>query len=66
MEGTSNLRIDDETTDTKQKVYYVSRINPKKPWPTNSTLAMFVSGGQFKKFKILTIGNDNVKVVVVK
>lgn len=66
MESISNLRIDDETTDTKQKVYYVSRIDPKKAWPTNSTLAMFVSGGKHKKFKILTIGDDNVKVVVVK
>lgn len=66
MESISNLRIDDETTDTKQKVYYVSRIDPKKPWPTNSTLAIFVSGGKHKKYKILTIGNDNVKVVVVK
>lgn len=64
--NTSNLRIDDETVETRQKVYYVSRINPKLPWPTNSTLAIFVSGGKFKKFKILTIGDDNVKVVVVK
>lgn len=66
MENTSNLRIDDETTDTNQKVYYVSRIDPKKPWPTNSTVAIFASGGKFRKFKILTIGDDNVKVVVVK
>lgn len=66
MESTSNLRIDDETTETRQKVYYVSRINPKLPWPTNSTLAMFVSGGKHKKYKILSIGDDNVKVVVVK
>lgn len=64
--NTSNLRIDDETTDTKEKVYYVSRINEKLPWPTNSTLAMFVSNGQHKKYKILSIGDDNVKVVVIK
>lgn len=64
--NTSNLRIDDETTDTDQKVYYVSRINQKLPWPTNSTLAVFVSNGKYKKYKILSIGDDNVKVVVIK
>jgi hypothetical protein len=64
--NTSNLRIDDETSDTEQKVYYVSRINERLPWPTNSTIAIFVSGGKFKKFKILSIGDDNVKVVVIK
>lgn len=64
--NTSNLRIDDETTETRQKVYYVSRINPKLPWPSNSALAVFVSGGEYKKFKILSIGDDNVKVVVIK
>jgi len=61
-----NLKIDDESSDTKKKVFYVSRINPKIPWPTNSALAMFASGGEFKKFKILTIGDDNVKVVMIK
>lgn len=64
--NSSNLRIDDETTDTKQKVYYVSRINSKLPWPANSMLASFVSGGNWKKYKILSIGDDNVKVVVIK
>lgn len=64
--NTSNLKIDDESSDTKQKVFYVSRINPNIPWPTNSTLALFVSKGVFKKFKILTIGDDNVKVVMIK
>lgn len=62
----SNLRIDDETTDTKQKVYYVSKINPRLPWPSNAELAVFVSGGKFKKYKILTIGDENVKVVMIK
>lgn len=66
MENTSNLRIDDETTETRQKVYYVSRINPKLPWPTNSTLAIFVSGGKYKKYRVLSVGDDNIKVVVVK
>jgi len=61
-----NLQIDDESSDTKQKMFYVSRINPKIPWPTNSALAMFASGGKFKKFKILTIGDNNVKVVMIK
>lgn len=61
-----NLKIDDESSDTKKQVFYVSRINPKIPWPTNSALAMFASGGKFKKFKILTIGDDNVKVVMIK
>jgi hypothetical protein len=64
--NTSNLKIDDESSDTKQKVYYVSRINPKIPWPTNSTLAVFVSNGNFKKYKILEIGDPNVKVVMIK
>jgi hypothetical protein len=61
-----NLKIDDESTDTKEKVYYVSRINPKLPWPTNSTIALFVTGGELKKYKMLSIGDHNVKVVVVK
>jgi hypothetical protein len=62
----SNLQIDDETIDTDEKVYYVSRINPKLSWPTNSSIAIFVSKGKFKKYKILSIGDDNVKVVVIK
>jgi len=64
--NTSNLKIDDESSDTKQKVYYVSRINPKLPWPTNSAIAVFVSSGNFKKYKILEIGDPNVKVVMIK
>lgn len=64
--NTSNLRIDDETVDTKQKVYYVSRINPRLPWPNNVDLAMFVSGGKFRKYKILSMGDNDVKVVMVK
>ena len=63
----SNLRIDDETTDAKQKVFYVSRVNPTLPWPSNSNLAVFVSNGKnFKKFRILEIGDKNVKVVMIK
>jgi hypothetical protein len=62
----SNLKIDDESSDTAQKVFYVSRINSDIPWPSNSNLAVFASGGNFRKFKILTIGDDNVKVVMIK
>lgn len=62
----SNLKIDDETIDANQKVYYVSRINQKLSWPSNSELAIFVSNGKYKKYKILSIGDDNVKVVVIK
>lgn len=62
----SNLRIDDETIESKHKVFYVSRINPKLPWPANVNLAEFVSGGKYKKFKILTTGDSNVKVIWIK
>jgi len=62
----SNLKIDDETNDTKNKVYYVSRVNSNLPWPSNFDLANFASNGKFKKYKILSIGNPNVKVVVIK
>lgn len=66
MNTYSNLKIVDETFETKQKVYYVERINPKLPWPANATIADFVSGGKYKKFRILTIGDPNLKVVQVK
>lgn len=64
--NTSNLKIEDQTIDTKEKVYYVSRINENLPWPTNSTLAIFVSNGNYNKYKVLSIGDDNIKVVVIK
>lgn len=66
MNSTSNLQIIDETIDTRQKVYYVSRINQRLPWPSNSVIAEFVSGGVHKKFRILSIGDPNVKVVQIK
>jgi len=66
MNTPTNLEIIDETVDTRQKVYYVSRKNPKLPWPSNATIVDFVSGGKYKKFRILTIGDPNVKVVQVK
>jgi hypothetical protein len=66
VNSSSNLRIDDETTDTKEKVYYVSRIDNKLPWPSNSVIASFVSKGNYKKFKILSLGDNDVKVVVIR
>lgn len=62
----TNLVIDEESSDRDSKVFYVSRINPKLPWPTNSAIAAFVSDGNFKRFKILEIGDPNVKVVKVR
>lgn len=66
MNTPSNLKIIDETIETRQKVYYVSRINPKLPWPSNTTIVEFLTGGNHKKFRFLTIGDPNVKVVQVK
>ena len=66
MNTPSNLKIVDETKETRQKVYYVSRINERLPWPSNATIAAFVSGGSYKKFRILSIGDPNTKVVQVK
>ena len=62
----SNLVVTDETTDTKDKVYYVSRLNPKLPWPSNATIVDFVTGGKYKKFRILSIGDPNLKLVQIK
>ena len=62
----SNLVIDEECSDRSERVFYVSRIDPKIPWPTNASLAEFVSDGGYKKFKILEIGDPNVKVVRLK
>lgn len=61
-----NLVIDEETSDKDEGVFYISRINTKIPWPTNAAMADFVSGGKFKKFKILEIGDPNVKIVKIK
>lgn len=66
MNTASNLVVTDETTDTKDKVYYVSKINPKLPWPSNATIVDFVTGGNYKKFRILSIGDPNVKLVQIK
>jgi hypothetical protein len=61
-----NIKIDDESKDKKDQIYYVSRINERFPWPANASLAEFVSSGVYKKYKILTIGSNNVKVVVIR
>lgn len=61
-----NIKIDDENKEKKDQVYYISRINEKFPWPANANLAQFVSKGQYKKYKILSIGSNNVKVVVIR
>lgn len=66
MNTASNLEIIDETTETRQKVYYVSRKNSKLPWPSNTTIVDFLTGGNYKKFRILTVGDSNIKVVQVK
>lgn len=62
----TNIVIDEESSDRESKVFYVSRVNSKIPWPTNAALAAFVSGGSYKKFKILEIGDHNVKIVKIK
>lgn len=64
--NSSNLVIDEESSDRESKVFYVSRINPRLPWPTNSSLAVFVSEGKFHRYKVLDIGDPNVKVVKIK
>ena len=64
--NSSNLVIDEESSDRESKVFYVSRINPRLPWPTNSSLAIFVSEGKFNRYKVLDIGDPNVKVVKIK
>lgn len=61
-----NIKIDDETKEKKNFIYYVSRINERISWPANVTLAEFVSKGKYKKYKILSIGKNNVKVVVIR
>ena len=66
MNTVNNLMIDEESSDRESKIFYVSKSNPKLPWPANATLAGFVSDGKYKKFKVLDIGDPNVKVVKIK
>lgn len=63
----NNLKIIDSYFDNGEQVFYISRLNERMPWPTNSTMAVFVSEGQkIKKYKILEVGDNNIKVVVIK
>lgn len=64
----SNLKLDEmyEDTDENETTFYVSRINPKISWPSNSEVATFVMNGKFRKYRMLTTGDKNVKVVVLK
>lgn len=64
----NNFKIDEiyEDTEENETHYYVSRINPKISWPANSSVATFVMNGTFKKYRMLTVGDNNVKVVVLK
>ena len=66
MSSTSNLEIIDTFVEDKHTTYYVSRKNAKMPWPTNATLAIFASGGKYKKFRVLSDGNPNVKIMQIK
>lgn len=61
-----NIRIDEKIKEKRDYTYYVSRINEKLPWPANVNLVEFVSEGKYRKYKILTIGDNNVKVIVVR
>ena len=66
-----NLEIVDSSKDRETFVYYVSRINKKIPWPINSNIAVFALKDEPTKseligrFRMLTIGDDNVKIVSV-
>lgn len=63
----NNLQIVDFSDDNENEVYYVSRINEKLSWAANGNIAAFVMKGNImKKYKILSIGDDNIKVVSVK
>jgi len=62
----NNLAIDYDSSDTDRGLFYVLRKDVSIPWPSNSTLAIFVSRGKFTKFKILTTGEDNLKIVKIK
>lgn len=66
MNTSPNLEITDEEAEGGQKTYWVSRKNQKIPWPSNSAIVGFVTGGKYKKFRFLTDGDPNVKIVQVK
>ena len=66
-----NLEVVDSSKDEETFVYYVSRINKKIPWPSNSNVAVFALRNEpnrdqlIKRFRMLTIGDSNVKIVAV-
>jgi len=63
----NNLKIVDSYEDNECETYYIERINEKLPWPANSMLAVFVSKDKkLKKYKILSIGNELTRIVVIK
>lgn len=63
----NNLKVIDSYEDDEFETYYIERINEKLPWVSNSSLALFVmKGSKLKKYKILSIGDENVKVVAIK
>lgn len=63
----SNFKIDKENSDFKKRIFYILKTNEKASWPSNSALAVFASQGKsFKKFKILLVGDNNIKVVMLK
>lgn len=66
MNTSPNLEITDEETEVRQKTYWVSRKNQRIPWPNNSAIVEFVTGGNYRKFRFLTTGDPNVKIVQVK
>lgn len=63
----NNLKVIDSYFDNGEKVYYISRINERLSWPPNATLAVFVNEDKkLKKYKVLEVGDNNIKVVVIK
>lgn len=66
-----NLEVIDSSKDKETFVYYVSRINKKIPWPSNSNVAVFALKNEpnknelIKRFRMLNIGDSNVKIVAV-
>jgi len=66
MNAESNLEIVEEYMEMGESYYVVGRKNPKMSWPANIMLAHFVSKGNFKKFKILSDGSSETKIVKIK
>lgn len=68
----NNLELIDKSKDDETVVYYISRINKKIPWPSNSNVVEFAIKDEpnkselIKNYKILSIGDSNVKVIAIK